>query len=385
MAAILKEIREPLRTIRRRSSIVSRCLENARRGFSLHAIRRRNFGRKSATDCGVGRRALASRPVALVACALIALASWMPWRPPRHAVEDILTRAQMSLLTDWTGAEEGAEISPDGKLVAFLSDHDGEWDLWRHPIGTDQFTNLTKDFPPLAAAGFVVRKLGFSADSSEIWFNPGDGEPPMTIPSGGGVPRPFLPPGTNTPAWSPDGHVVYIDKAALTDPMYVAEGNGADPKTILAPGTLKNMNPVYSQDGRWIYFTRGLEPMDESSMDVWRLSPSGGQAEQLSNQHLGINYLAPLDARTLLFVARAEDRSGPWLWAFDVDTHQSRRMPLGVHRFTSVSVSRDGQRIVATVDDRGASLWSVPITGRIATESDAHPRSARTGHDGAVR
>ena len=32
-----------------------------------------------------------------------------------------------------------------------------------------------------------------------------------------------------------------------------------------------------------------------------------------------MNFLAPIDPRTLLYVARAEDRSGPWLWALDVE------------------------------------------------------------------
>ena len=39
-------------------------------------------------------------------------------------------------------------------------------------------------------------------------------------------------------------------------------------------------------------------------------------------------------------------------------------MPLGVHHYTSVSTSRDGQRIVATVANPSASLWSVPIRDR---------------------
>jgi hypothetical protein len=165
--------------------------------------------------------------------------------------------------------------------------------------------------------------------------------------------------------------VLYVDKAGGGDAMYVADRNGADPKPILGPDKFKNMNPVYSQDGQWIYFTRGLEPMDELSMDVWRLRASGGTPEQLSNQHLAINFLAPFDSRTLLYAARAEDRSGPWLWAFDLDRRTSRRVPLGVHHFTSVSVSRDGQRIVGTIANPRASLWSVPISNRIVMEDDA--------------
>ena len=86
---------------------------------------------------------------------------------------------------------------------------------------------------------------------------------------------------------------------------------------------MHNHNPVWSPDGQWIYFVRGSEPHDED-MDVWRIRPSGGSPERLTHQHAAVNFLAPLDARTLLYVARAEDGSGPWLWALDVET-QGRR------------------------------------------------------------
>jgi Tol biopolymer transport system component len=92
-----------------------------------------------------------------------------------------LANAPFKLFTNWEGAEEGAEISPDGKWVAFLADSAGEFDLWLSQVGTGSFTNLTKDFPPLTPGGFIVRKLGFSGDGSEIWFNPADSKPSATI------------------------------------------------------------------------------------------------------------------------------------------------------------------------------------------------------------
>ncbi|MGE5815242.1 MAG: protein kinase domain-containing protein [Acidobacteriota bacterium] len=315
--------------------------------------------------------------------------TWLPWfavtafavsvgiwevsRSP-GTVQNALANATFTPLTNWTGNEEGAEISPNGELVAFLSDRDGEFDLWVSQVGTGFFHNLTRDMPPLVGSGFIVRKLGFSADSSQIWFNPGDGKPPMLIPWMGGTPRPFLASGTNTPAGSSDGkRLVYVDKAHRDDPIYLADGSGADGRQIFAPGPLKNMNPVWSPDSKWIYFSRGSEPQDESEMDVWRLRPSGGSPQRVTTQHLAINFLAPLDARRMLFVARAEDRSGPWLWSLDVERGVSTRVPSGVDQYMSVSASRDGRRVVATVANPSASLWRVPLLDRIVEERDAEP------------
>jgi len=398
MAAVLKE--DPPDPIDTKApaaiaQIISRCLEKTREArfqsardlaFALQFLG--GTSGTAATLTVAARRRRPALSVVIVALSILAaIASWLPWRTLPVPIEDVLAHSPMSLLTDWDGAEEGAEISPDGKLVAFLSDYAGEWDIWFHQIGTDRFTNLTENFPPLAASGFIVRKLGFSADSSEIWFNPGDGQALMSMPWGSGKPHAFLPAGTNTPAFSPvNGHVLYVDKAA-GDELYLSDRNGADPRSVLGASPLKNMNPAYSQDGQWIYFARGVEPQDELAMDVWRLPAAGGTPERLSTQHLAINFLAPFDARTLLYVARAEDRSGPWLWAFDVDRKSSRRIPMGVHHFTSISTSRDGQRVVATVSTPSASLWSVPLGARLMKEEDARPfpMSAPTGQAMAPR
>ena len=74
------------------------------------------------------------------------------WEARRPAIvqENPLANAQFTRFTDWEGTEEGAEISPDGKFVAFLADRDGQFDLWVSQVGTGRFLNLT---PGLPAAG----------------------------------------------------------------------------------------------------------------------------------------------------------------------------------------------------------------------------------------
>ena len=120
-----------------------------------------------------------------------------------------------------------------------------------------------------------------------------------------------------------------------------------------------NHNPVWSPDGEWIYFMHGEDPTID--MDVWRIRPSGGSPERLTEQHAFMNSLAPLDARTLLYVARQADGAGPWLWTLDVTSKVTRRVTSGLEQYTSVSASWDGRRVVATVANPTAGLWRVPL------------------------
>ena len=359
--------------------IVSRCLEKAPEA-RFQSARDLAFGLDVLSDTGgvavpapakARSRTYAAAAAFIVLAAVAAGAVWLFQR--RASIgENPFARATFTALTDWEGTEALAEISPDGRFVAFLADRAGEFDIWLTQVGTGQFRNLTADIPAMSAPGVVLRNFGFTGDGSAIWFSmsgrPGDRK--MLMPLLGGAVRPFLGDGDVTPAWSPDGtQLAYFNnKEHGGDPIFVADRTGADPHLLLPPekGVLHNHNPTWSPDGRWLYFVRGVEPTTQ--MDLWRIRSTGGNAERLTEQSSALNYLAPIDPRTILYVSRSDDRSGPWLWSFDVETRVARRLSAGLEEYTSVAASRDGRHVVATVARPTSSLWTVPIQAQPADD-----------------
>jgi dipeptidyl aminopeptidase/acylaminoacyl peptidase len=317
--------------------------------------------------------ALAVSLIASLTAALVFF-SWPAAGPSDPRGDNPLAGARFSKVTNFEGSEFGAAISPDGRFVTFVSDRDGPFGIFVTQIGTGAFRNLTQ-----GEDGFVlndvrapVRPLGFTGDGSEIWFSCGPGQRMRTLPLLGGPVRNLLGDGVINAEWSPDGdHVVYHSNLE-GDPVYVADRNGTNSRMVLdSPAGMHQHHPIWSVDGKWIYLTRGRPPTLE--MDLWRVRPDGGGLEQLTHGKLDVRYPTPLDERTVIFSARATDGAGPWLWAVDVETRVTRRASVGLEQYASVAASTDRRRLVATVQDPRAGLWSVPILDRPATESDAEP------------
>lgn len=327
-------------------------------------------------------------PWLLLAGFVLVAGAWEARRQPRTtpaaiADDNPLAHATFSRITNWRGSEEQAEVSPDGRFVSFLADRNGQIDVWVTQVGSGTFTNLTPDVPPMLTPGNLLRSLGFSGDGADIWFSP-SGNPAqdkVLMPLTGGTARPFLTLGQSAPAWSADNsRLAYIAATTPGDPPSIADRTGGDAHPMVLPDHegdafvrrgMHTHNPVWSPDGEWIYVAHGPDPFGD--MDVWRMRPSGATAEQLTRQHAPVNFLAPLDARTLLYIARADDWSGPWLWALDVERRVTRRVTLGLEHYTSVSASRDGRRVVATVASPTASLWRIPLRDRPASDEEAVP------------
>jgi serine/threonine protein kinase/Tol biopolymer transport system component len=286
---------------------------------------------------------------------------------PRPTFQNPLSNAQFTRLTDFDGTETNPAISSDGKFVAFIGDRGGTFDIWLVQPNGGSLANLTQG--RIGDARAPLRAIGFSGDGSEVWSAGTENRRLRMWPLIGGAPHNFLDERAAEVAWSPDGTRLVYHTWEPGDPTFVADHSGLNPRQIVRnePG-LHNHYPVWSKDGRWIYFVRGRPATRE--MDLWRISPAGGAPEQLTHVKTDIADPTPIDEQTVLFVAHDENGTGPWLWAFNAETRTSRRVSSGLEQYTSLAATADGRHLAASVVNVQVNLWSVPITSRVVEEHD---------------
>jgi Tol biopolymer transport system component/DNA-binding winged helix-turn-helix (wHTH) protein len=315
-----------------------------------------------------------------VASSVLAGVAWWRAQPLDGEPSNPLDGYFFTKLTEFEGAEEHAAISHDGRYVAFLRDRDGAWDAWIGQIGTGDFRKLT-DGTMRELRNPAVRTLSFSPDGSRVmvWTKTtdlSDGgvvDAGWAVPVVGGALQPWFT-GIAELDWSPDGQSIVYHTAAAGDPLFVARAaDRSDAQQIyVAPNGLHCHFPLWSRDGEFIYFVLGIVP---NEMDLWRIRPTGGEPERLTFHNTRVLSPTMLDNGTLLYLATADDGSGPWLHAFDVERRVSRRIDTNGQAYTSIAATTDGSRLVGTVVQSTAGLWRVgisdaPVDAAYATRLD---------------
>jgi Tol biopolymer transport system component len=318
----------------------------------------------------------------IAAAVVLAIAAGLWLQRAEHFWRNPIANAQFQTVTDFGGVEQAAAVSRDGHLVAFLSDRDGPMDVWVTQVGSGQFHNLTHGSAP-ELVNPSIRTVGFSPDSSLVtyWVHKSDGSSSgisvWGVPTLGGQPRPYLE-GVAEFDWSHDGSRLAYHTPGPGDPLFVS--NGIQPSggqlIFTAPAGLHSHFPLWSPDAAFLYFVQG-EPPDK--LDIWRIPPAGGTPERITSHNSRVTYPVLLDRRTLMYLAGDPDGSGPWLYSMDVERRIPHRLTSGPDRYTSLAVTADGRRLVATLASPKTTLWRLPVANSAADASAAVPISLTTG------
>lgn len=280
------------------------------------------------------------------------------WRSP-------IASARFQTVTEFDGMEQAAAVSRDGDFVAFLSDREGQMDVWVTQVGSGQFHNLTHG-SVAGLANPLLRTPGFSPDGSLVtfWVPKQDGPNGHDIsvwgvPTLGGQPAPYLE-GVAEFDWSRDGSRLAYHTPGPGDPMFVAEGGrrSENRPIFTAPAGLHCHFQLWAPDMAFIYFVQGSLP---DKLDIWRIAPAGGTPERITSHDGRVSHPVLLDRRTLLYLASDPDNSGPWLYSMDVERRIPHRLTSGLDRYTSLAASADGRRLVLTRASPKRTLWRLPI------------------------
>ena len=307
-------------------------------------------------------------------------------------------------------------MSPDGHFVAFLSDKDGQMDVWVTQVGSGQFHNLTRG----GAGGLVnpsIRTPGFSPDGALVTYwvrreeasgGEGAGEKDnigvmkdnsggekdnisvWAVPTLGG--RAAAVPGRRSGVRLVAGRIATGVPHARTGRPDVCDGRersiGGQPDFLPpAPAGLHSLTFRYgSPDAAFIYFVQGSLP---DKLDILRIPSGGGAPERITSHNAVVSHPVLLDRRTLMYLASDADGSGPWLYSMDVERRIPHRLTSGPDRYTSLAASADGRRMVATLATPkrtlSAGCWvgdapaDVPASAVPDSADDKHGVLATTG------
>jgi len=311
----------------------------------------------------------------LAAVAILAAAGVAAWfiLRPREAPPAV----EPERVTFESGGAFTPAISPDGKLIAYSSDRDGNFDIYVRQISGQESVRRTQhptaDWFP-----------SFSQDGSKIVFrSERDGGGIYVMESLGGAERRIADSG-RLPAFSPDGKTVaYLVATPLTRQakLFLVPAGGGNPTPLqpefLIPAAGASWSwPLWSADGKYILFN-GYQPNVRDSRDWWLAPAAGGPAVRVkaSAQGPGVMVRLLLAWRNnYLYFSEGSTVGGMSLYRVPLSQRSYRvggppqllTSPIGMQ--FGASISADGRMVFSTTTSV-LNVWSVPLKSSDGTAS----------------
>lgn len=257
---------------------------------------------------------------------------------------DHFADAKLSLVTDYAGSHSKPTLSPDGRMMAYISDVSGTPQIW--------VKNLQRGDPIQITDGpYAVRYLSWSPNDDQIVFsrNSPDGTAIYSVGTLGSPQATMV----VDHGWAPNySRNVNSFVFASQREIWIAHNGGRDREKIigvpLGQGFARR-EPALSPDGKLVAFIHA----DEGPLgNVWVIPTAGGEARQLTTNELsGGIASAPewsVDGKSIIYSVEA-NTGGGHLWRVNVGSGETEALTTGASGGSDAAISSAGNRIAYTV------------------------------------
>ncbi len=274
--------------------------------------------------------------------------------------------ATLTPLTTDPGYEGEPTFSPDGQTIAYVSDRDGNFEIYLQQISGGPAINLTHNpaadvqpaFSPDGREIAFVSNRSSSTDiihaapglplvGGDIWVMPALGGPARRIVENG-----------DFPSWTPDGAaLLYVHGTFRNARIAVIPAAGGQSRDvpIKEPFVFRYFFPRLSEDGRWLLYQNGNQ--------VEVVPAGGGEARVLARGH------APAwgaGSSSVLYTNGTPGKSRTlWRAPFSLERGEFSGLPrpltFGRGADIGAASSRDGTAIAFSAVDESLNLEEMPF------------------------
>jgi Tol biopolymer transport system component/DNA-binding winged helix-turn-helix (wHTH) protein len=307
-------------------------------------------------------------PVFFVVLGLTAaLALWSILRQPAPAVA--LDPLKIVPVTTFAGNEDQAAFSLDGSQIAFVWNgaKEDNTDIYVKMIGAETPLRLTTDpaadnSPAWSPDGRYIAFLRQTSATSGVFVVPALGGPERKLADAFPY-RPVI--NGNTLSYSPDGKsLVLPDKHTQAEPFSVfsltIETGDKVKITSPPPGAFGDLYPAFSPDQKLLAFVRSESI---ASADIYLMPANGGEPKQLTFDHSSIRGLSwTSDGREIVFASRRQGSTYN-LWKVSATGGQAEQLMTSERDAFSPTISREQSRLAYTQSLTDGNIWRVAMPG----------------------